>query len=86
MPRHQWSMHPLGNAITPAYVEAACEILHDAYDHGAARQPWPAVPEQQKAALRTAVTALLIWQEGRTITDTELVSAVRERGYRVLGR
>lgn len=51
------------------FVEAACEVMHDAYEHAAkdagwetqqaSRKPWADVPEANKAAMRAAVTALL---------------------------
>lgn len=66
-------MHPLGQEITPAYVEAACEVMHDAYEraavgagwetNAASRKPWADVPEANKETMRAAVFALLAWQE-----------------------
>lgn len=50
-------------------VEAACEIMHDAYEKAAlgagwetnpaSRKPWTGVPEANKVTMRAAVTALL---------------------------
>lgn len=52
-------------------VEAACEVMHDAYERAAAtegwetqersRKPWADVPEANKATMRAAVGALLDW-------------------------
>lgn len=58
---------------TDEYLEAACEIMHDAYERAAAgagwetnlasRKPWADVPEANKVTMRAAVQALLDWQE-----------------------
>jgi hypothetical protein len=55
----------------PIDIEAACEIMHDAYETAAtqtgwetqnrSRKPWSEVPEANKATMRAAVTALLKW-------------------------
>ena len=63
-----------GNRIEPptdAEVEAACEVMHDAYEAAAvgagwetqeaSRKPWADVPEANKVTMRAAVHALLIW-------------------------
>lgn len=52
-------------------VEAACEVMHDAYEAAAAgagwetnpesRKPWAEVPEANKETMRAAVRALLEW-------------------------
>jgi hypothetical protein len=52
-----------------AYVEKACEIMHDAYEKAAigegwetqtvSRKPWVDVPEPNKQTMRAAVRALL---------------------------
>jgi len=52
-------------------VEAACEVMHDAYERAAvqegwenqeqSRKPWNDVPEANKATMRAAVDALLTW-------------------------
>lgn len=60
----------------PAWVldiDAACEVMHDAYErvavvegwetNPASRKPWSEVPEANKATMRAAVAALLAWQE-----------------------
>lgn len=54
-----------------ASVEAACEVMHDAYERAAARagwetqaasrKPWTDVPKANKATMRAAVGALLDW-------------------------
>ena len=51
------------------HVEAACEVMHDAYEAAAigagwetqalSRKPWADVPEANKVTMRAAVTALL---------------------------
>ena len=63
----------LNNALLPPdeYVEAACEVMHDAYEkaavgagwetQAASRKPWADVPEANKETMRAAVTALLAW-------------------------
>ena len=50
-------------------VERLCIIMHDAYEQAAietgwttqarSRKPWTLVPEENKATMRVAVTALL---------------------------
>lgn len=50
-------------------VEHLCEVLHDAYEEAAvqegwatqerSRKPWDEVPEENKATMRAAVSALL---------------------------
>ena len=52
-------------------IEAACEVMHDAYERAAvgagwetqvaSRKPWADVPEANKATMRVAVKALLDW-------------------------
>lgn len=52
-------------------VEAACEVMHDAYERAAvgagwdtnpaSRKPWAGVPEANKVTMRAAVAALLEW-------------------------
>lgn len=52
-------------------VEAACEVMHDAYEkvavgagwgtQQASRKPWADVPEANKATMRVTVEALLTW-------------------------
>lgn len=52
-------------------VEAACEVMHDAYEKAAvgagwetnpaSRKPWADVPEANKATMRAAVGAVLDW-------------------------
>lgn len=52
-----------------AYVERACEVLHEAYEHAAveagwqtqarSRKPWGEVPEANKVTMRRAVRELL---------------------------
>jgi hypothetical protein len=54
-------------------VEAACVVMHDAYEEAAAgagwvtnpasRKPWAEVPEANKVTMRAAVRALLEWQD-----------------------
>jgi hypothetical protein len=54
---------------TTERIEAACEVMHDAYEAAAvaagwetqqrSRKPWAEVPEANKATMRAAVTALL---------------------------
>jgi hypothetical protein len=54
-------------------VEAACEVMHDAYEAAApragwstqtaSRVPWADVPEPNKATMRIAVRALIEWLE-----------------------
>lgn len=54
-------------------IEAACEVMHDAYERAAigagwetqtaSRKPWTDVPEANKATMRAAVAALLKWLE-----------------------
>lgn len=58
-------------------IEAACEVMHDAYEKAAvgagwetnpaSRKPWADVPESNKETMRAAVTALLAWlhKEGK---------------------
>lgn len=57
----------------PQLVEEACEVMHDAYESAAvsngwetqakSRKPWSEVPEENKATMRAAVSALLDWLE-----------------------
>lgn len=54
-------------------IEAACEVMHDAYEKAAlgagwetqkaSRKPWADVPEANKVTMRAAVAALLDWLE-----------------------
>lgn len=54
-------------------LEQACIVLHDAYEEAAprngwetqsqSRTPWADVPEENKATMREAVSALLAWLE-----------------------
>lgn len=54
-------------------LEAACEVMHDAYERAAvgagwetnpaSRKPWASVPTANKATMRAAVGALLEWLE-----------------------
>lgn len=60
-------------ATTDERVEAACEVMHDAYERAAigagwdtnpaSRKPWADVPEANKVTMRAAVSALLGWLE-----------------------
>lgn len=53
------------------FVEAACEVMHDAYERAAvgagwdtnpeSRKPWADVPEANKETMRAAVGTLLDW-------------------------
>lgn len=55
-------------------IDAACEVLHDAYEQAAletgwetnpaSRRPWGDVPDANKATMRSAVQALLDWLGG----------------------
>lgn len=59
------------NRTNAERVEAACEVMHDAYERAAvgagwetnpaSRKPWSNVPEANKATMRAAVGALLDW-------------------------
>ena len=52
-------------------IEAACEVMHNAYEEvavgagwetqTASRKPWSEVPEANKKTMRAAVSALLDW-------------------------
>jgi hypothetical protein len=56
-------------------LEAACEVMHDAYEkagvgagwetQSASRKPWSEVPEANKQTMRAAVQALLDYLEER---------------------
>jgi hypothetical protein len=82
---HAWSSpaSPLGSALAEQVlraaevdrhldVEAACEVMHDAYERAAvgagwetqqaSRKPWADVPEANKATMRAAVAALIEWR------------------------
>jgi hypothetical protein len=53
----------------PAFIERACEVLHDAYERAAAaagwqtqaasRVEWPRVPPANQQTMRVAVRALI---------------------------
>lgn len=55
--------------VEPEYLEELCRVLHDAYEEAArkhnwstqmkSRVPWENVPEENKATMRDAVTALM---------------------------
>ena len=57
--------------ISPEMIEAACEVMHDAYEKAAAgagwetnlasRKPWADVPEANKVTMRAAVLALIVF-------------------------
>lgn len=57
----------------PGLVEAACQVMHDAYESAAtengwetqagSRKPWSEVPEENKATMRAAMSVLLDWLE-----------------------
>lgn len=59
-------------------VEAACEVMHDAYENAAvgagwetnpaSRKPWSDVPEANKETMRKAVGVLIAWLDGRLAT------------------
>lgn len=64
-------LEPLPPAVAESSaVEAACVVMHDAYEAAAleagwatqerSRVPWAEVPEANKATMRAAVTALLV--------------------------
>jgi hypothetical protein len=56
-------------------LEAACEVMHDAYEkaavgagwetQAASRKPWSEVPEANKQTMRAAVQALIDYLEER---------------------
>lgn len=60
---------PVTAPLPSEAMEAACEVMHDAYERAAAkegwetqersRKPWSEVPEANKATMRAAITALL---------------------------
>ena len=60
-------------------VEAACEVMHYAYENAAvtlgwttnvaSRKPWADVPEANKATMRVAVGALIDWLPAIQTTD-----------------
>lgn len=66
-------MPELQRRWAPQLVEEACRVMHDAYESAAAangwetqassRKPWSEVPEENKATMRAAVSALLDWIE-----------------------
>ena len=55
----------------PDQLDAACEVMHDAYEHAAtgagwetnpaSRKPWTDVPPANQTTMRAAVSALLDW-------------------------
>lgn len=61
--------------ILGADLEAACIVLHDAYEAAAqrngwdtqarSRKPWEVVPEENKQTMRDAVRALIEWMGNR---------------------
>lgn len=61
----------LAHFSTSAFLERACEVMHNAYEAAApgagwqtqqaSRKPWAEVPEANKATMRAALTALLAW-------------------------
>jgi len=58
-----------------AFLDQACQVLHDAYEKAAprhgwdtqtgSRKPWSDVPEENKATMREAVAEFLTWYEGQ---------------------
>ena len=54
------------------YLEAAAQVMHEAYEEAASRvgwqtqqasrKPWAEVPEANKLTMKSAVQALLKWQ------------------------
>lgn len=66
--------------MTPgaAEIDAACQVMHDAYERAAvgagwetnpaSRKPWADVPESNKATMRAAVAELLEWQRTQAMT------------------
>jgi len=70
-------------------VEAACEVMHDAYEKAAvgagwetnpaSRKPWADVPEANKETMRAAVGALLEWiDKGDAVLLSKLLFESRE--------
>jgi hypothetical protein len=63
----------MSGEATVKSLEAACEVLHIAYEHAAfeqgwqtnpkSRKPWAHVPEAKKQAMRLAVLALWEWMD-----------------------
>lgn len=59
-------------------IEAACQVMHDAYERAAvgagwetqtaSRKPWADVPEANKATMRAAVAALVAYLDTGTVT------------------
>ena len=59
--------------VSDEKVEAACEVMHIAYEKAAvgagwetnpaSRKPWADVPESNKETMRAAVRALIEWLE-----------------------
>lgn len=68
------TMHHGDSGEINALVDAACEVMHDAYEQAAlgagwetnpeSRKPWSDVPEANKQTMRAAVRALLNWLGG----------------------
>jgi len=75
--------------VSEAFVEQACEVMHNAYEAAAlgagwetqerSRKPWADVPEANKATMRAAVAALLAWQGEDTRLLSRLLFEAQER-------
>lgn len=80
--------------VNAEFVEAACEVMHDAYEKAAvgagwetnaqSRQPWALVPEANKVAMRAAVRALADWLPS-TESWERLDEIRRDRIYELTG-
>ena len=76
---------------TAEHIDAACEVMHDAYERAAvgagwetnpaSRKPWADVPEANKATMRAAVGALLAWPALAASLPAEvMLAALVDRG------
>lgn len=74
--------------FTSIDIDAACAVMHDAYEKAAlgagwetnpaSRKEWKDVPPANQATMRAAVAALLHWLPGRDTQREHMLALVRE--------